>query len=527
MPRKNPPKPTHYATIARGLIDLPGWKIDEIREGKLDILIKATLPAPRLCRSKKGADAESCRARTGFTVHQTSTKIFYDIPIRGKRVGIQIRRRRYKCAKCKGTFFLRPPELHATRFITRRLGHWIWQQSLRSSFADVAYDVGIDEASVSRIFLEACKARESRNLSRGRKHTLRWLGIDEVFLLSYARSRKSAEQLAVEALKEEPDLRKKPQCLLTDIENRRVVDLLPDREPGTVAEALEKLRNSGVQPELVTMDMYHPYRTAVREVFGRNTRIVVDKFHVVQTINKAFDKVRTDTEARLRSSASQQGRIKAAETRASRRMVRRHRISYLVPRKALDALPERDREEMMATLKQHEALLFAYEARQDLLGIYYARSPSEAASHYERWKLSLSPEVARFFGNVFASFQEWGEEILNYWNWKWGQRTATNAFTEAVNGILQLRRLTGRGYDFPAMRAFAVHGIKLKKARPPFGSEWKNDPTIQTRKRPPKREPRLRRGVATEPEFGARYTLEFAEKMARPQYYDAEQLELL
>lgn len=55
--------------------------------------------------------------------------------------------------------------------------------------------------------------------------------------------------------------------------------------------------------EIVSMDMWNPYRAAVKAVLPQ-ARIVVDKFHVVRMANDALERVRKDLRKELKPSQS-------------------------------------------------------------------------------------------------------------------------------------------------------------------------------------------------------------------------------
>jgi transposase len=41
----------------------------------------------------------------------------------------------------------------------------------------------------------------------------------------------------------------------------------------------------------------------------------------------------------------------------------------------------------------------------------------------------VDPKLRKYFDGVFSNFEQWGREILSYWDYR-----ATNAYTEAANG---------------------------------------------------------------------------------------------
>ena len=66
--------------------------------------------------------------------------------------------------------------------------------------------------------------------------------------------------------------------VVTDVENKAVIDILRKRNKSVVIDYLSKLQGSD-KVELVAMDMWRPYKDAVNIVIP-HAKIVIDKFHV-------------------------------------------------------------------------------------------------------------------------------------------------------------------------------------------------------------------------------------------------------
>lgn len=84
------------------------------------------------------------------------------------------------------------------------------------------------------------------------------------------------------------------QCILTDPENHKVIDILPGRSSFYLTEyfcSFSKKEREKVQ--IVIMDMTHYYKNIV-ECYFPNAMIVADKFHYTRLVYWAFDKVRKD-----------------------------------------------------------------------------------------------------------------------------------------------------------------------------------------------------------------------------------------
>ena len=97
-------------------------------------------------------------------------------------------------------------------------------------------------------------------------------------------------------------LNKRYRCILTNIEERTLLDLLATRRQDVVTNYLMKLKDRQ-KVEIVSMDMWNPYRAAVKAVLPQ-ARIVVDKFHVVRMANDALERVRKGLRKELKPSQS-------------------------------------------------------------------------------------------------------------------------------------------------------------------------------------------------------------------------------
>jgi transposase-like protein len=70
----------------------------------------------------------------------------------GKRVGIYVDTRRYKCRACGKTFYERLPDADGKRAMTNRLVQWLGVQSIKRPFAHLAEEIGIHEVTVKNVF---------------------------------------------------------------------------------------------------------------------------------------------------------------------------------------------------------------------------------------------------------------------------------------------------------------------------------------------------------------------------------------
>src|SRR5699024_9417824 len=123
--------------------------------------------------------------------------------------------------------------------MTLRLHEYVEKESFNHPYTFVAAQTGLDEKPGRDIYNASAEI----------------LGIDELYL------------------------NKRYRCILTNIEERTLLDLLATRRQDVVTNYLMKLKDRQ-KVEIVSMDMWNPYRAAVKAVLPQ-ARIVVDKFHVV------------------------------------------------------------------------------------------------------------------------------------------------------------------------------------------------------------------------------------------------------
>ena len=131
--------------------------------------------------------------------HDNREQLYMEFPIHGKRVGLLMKRRRYRCRECNQTFWERLDHtIDDKRSATKRLVEYVENQSLKRTFVSISEDVGMEEKTIHNIFSDYVNQLEKTL----RFETPKWLGIDEIHLI-------------------------KPRCVLTNVEKKAVLDILP------------------------------------------------------------------------------------------------------------------------------------------------------------------------------------------------------------------------------------------------------------------------------------------------------------
>jgi transposase len=376
------------------ILNLPDWDVYEIKEGEYDYAVTARyVPEPVAC-IRCGVIGKVYR-------HGVKKQRFMDLPIHGKRVGIMVHRQRYHCRACHQTSFQPLPDMDKNHAATRRLIEYVGREAMRRTFVSVADDTGIHERTVRRLFMATVKRLEEDTYIE----TPNWLGIDEVHLVKRAR------------------------CILTNVQQRTVIDLLPSRTKDVVSRYLYKLPEKN-KIELVAMDMWQPYRDAVRDILPQ-AAIVIDKFHVVRMAIQGMDTVRKQTRSHLTA--------RQVRTLKRDRYILFHRNGEL---------SDKDRFILATWIGQFPSLGKAYQLKEEFCDLWLVKDKQEAQERYLKWMADVPTELEPAFQPLVSAMTNWKAEILSYWDYP-----VTNAYTEAVAGLVKLANRIGRGYSFQAIRA--------------------------------------------------------------------------
>jgi len=382
--------------MTTNMLNLPNIKILDMKESEHDyrFLVESTTLSLSHC--------PKCGTVANLYKHGKKQQLFFDLPMHAKRVGIYVNRQRYKCRECNETFFENLPDMDVNRSVTNRLINWIQEASLEKTFTSVAEEIGVDEKTVRNIFNDYVAKLEAQTDFR----TPKWLGIDEVHLL------------------------KSYRCVITDVENKSVIDILRKRNKDMVISYLSKLQDID-KIELVAMDMWRPYKDAVNMV-APHAKIVIDKFHVVKLANEALEKIR---------KANRQN-VSAKE----RRQLMRDRYVLLTRRKDLNDFDDQIKLEVWTDM--FPLLGQAYELKEQFFDIYEAKTVDEAYKLYQEWLSNVPKELMTYFEDLIKAMTNWEEEIFNYFT-----SPITNAYTESLNRLIKTINHIGRGYSFEALRA--------------------------------------------------------------------------
>ena len=363
------------------LLGLEDYKVGQVWEGENKVTVRTGIKGRQKCPHCGSARLYShgeCKPRE--VLHTWSN---------GKKVYLELHRRRWKCCRCKHTFTEGKELVRSRSRLTRPAeAEALWQLKDRN-FSQVTRGLGVGYSTLRRL-LEREIDEEALGFLQDEDEI--HLGIDEH---SFRR-----QELV---------------HTVTEVKQRKVVGILRDDRIATLKNFLTKIPSDKVKE--VCIDMKDSLRKVAEAVFPL-ARVVVDPFHVIADSNRRMDEAR---------------RIEQDVHR--KRQVQIPKKIFLVGR---ERLSEEKRQKVDKLLDQYPGLKGFCWAKEKIRELYRQPSREEATKLLENIIFNLKSaddgELMRW-GNTL---KHWREPILNHFD-----NHTTNGFTEGCNTkIKMLKRIS-------------------------------------------------------------------------------------
>lgn len=179
-----------------------------------------------------------------------------------------LKKRRFFCKKCQATFVLDTPVVDRHHSISKNLKRLVAKRlTSKQSMTEIAKQSNISTTSVYRVLKEWYQPIQKYSYSLPKV-----LCFDEF---------KSVKNVAGAM-----------SFIMMDGETKELIDVLPDRRlPQLEAYFSGFPLKTRKKVQYIVTDMYRPYLILTKKLFP-NAKIVLDKFHLVQHIGRAFQKIR-------------------------------------------------------------------------------------------------------------------------------------------------------------------------------------------------------------------------------------------
>lgn len=186
-------------------------------------------------------------------------------------IEIALRKQRFLCKKCKHTFMQDVSFVKRNSSISKNVKLSILLRLKdKVSLKDIAKEHDVSIPTVQRIMDEGYKEPHiSKNILP------RVLCFDE--------------------FKSTKDSTGAMSFIFMDGINRKIIDIVENRQLHSLESYFSKFSYSARKNvEYIVIDMYSPYMTLIKNYFP-NAKIVIDRFHIVQLINRALNRTRINT----------------------------------------------------------------------------------------------------------------------------------------------------------------------------------------------------------------------------------------
>ena len=374
---------------------LDNWTIVDRETTKTSTTITATYAVvPDSC--------PKCGVIDRLYKHGEKVVEYRDAPAYGKRVTIAVKVKRFRCRECGAVINQPLPDMHPNRQMTLRCAEHLQEQCLTRNYAEMSRETGVDESVIRSL----CNEGYEKLKAIRRPIAPAILGIDEL------------------------TLHRRRRLIVVDVTSKTILDLLPTMTKATVVHWLSHME-AKENVKVVTIDMWKDYRSAVHGVLP-GASVVIDKWHIQKMANEALDHVRS----RDRKGATTKAGKKNPWATKRLLMARTRNLS---PARALilDGL-----------LKNNPLVADAHRAKEGFYDIWEAETREAAEVAYAAWKAAIPASVELEFGALCRTVENWRTEIFAYFDHRY-----TNAFTEAMNGLVKIINREGRGYSFEHIRA--------------------------------------------------------------------------
>lgn len=211
--------------------------------------------------------------------------------------------------------------------------------------------------------------------------------------------------------------------MLIDHSNQRVLEVLPKRDKDSLVEWLRQGKKSGLLANLVevTTDMWEGYVNAVHEVFGKEMRVTIDRFHVMKQLQERLTQARRQIQRTL-------SKEEAEVLKGSRWLWTKNDENLTLA----------ERERLEALKKQFPQLKELAEAKESLRSIFEDRGVHgalEGKKRLQAWMKDVEKFGLKALQQFCGTLTRWLDGIANYFVTR-SSNGRTEGFNHGLRSIL-------------------------------------------------------------------------------------------
>lgn len=379
-------------------------EIQEINEISVEKIKNANII--KLTLNRKKHKCPRCGEQTD-KIHDYRVQRIKDLPVFENITEIELRKRRYICPECGKKFYEDTPWLGKYQRMTKRLILGIIEAlSKINTYTGVAEKYGISVSTVIRVFDHINYPAPDLPVA---------LSIDEF------KGNTGGE---------------KYNCIIADPLNHRVLDILPKRYDWYLQSYfLKKPKEERERVQIFVSDMWKPYQTTAKDLFGNSMR-VIDKYHWYRQVVWAFERVRKDVQKHLSSEY---------------RKYFKHSRNLLL--KPFSTLNDEDKQAVNIMLYASPSLSTAHFFKEEFQKIIRVKKRADAKKLMDEWISSASDCGISSLEKCAKTMTNWKKEILDSFT-----TTCTNGFIEGCNNKIKvLKRISYGCRNFTRFRNRILH----------------------------------------------------------------------
>lgn len=338
-------------------------------------------------------------------VHDYREQAIKDVSSLGDYTIIHLNKRRHICPSCGKRFYEYIDFLPRYRRMTNRLNAYI-VHNCRDLYAmkTIARNCNISPTTVARIFDHIHYAKPA---------------LPKVLSIDEFKGNAGGNKF---------------QCILTDPDKKKVLDILPRRNLDDLCGYFTSFKDRK-SVEYIVMDMSSLFRSAAKMCFPK-AKIIADKYHVKRIVDWAFEDVRKKEQRKF-----------ADERRI---YFKRSRKLLLKPMRLLTNEEEAEVEVM---LKTSERLRQAYLIKMKFDEFLQSKNSDSARKKLSAWMVFVQVYDLPEFIPCTKTFVNWATEILAMFDYPY-----TNGYTEGVNNKIKVLKRNAFGVEnFDRFRNRILH----------------------------------------------------------------------
>ena len=202
----------------------------------------------------------------------------------------------------------------------------------------------------------------------------------------------------------------------------RILAVLKDRKKATVLEFFKTIPKKLSKTIIsVCSDLYEGFINAAKEAFGKNIRIVIDRFHIAKLYRKVVDNIRKQEMRRLKELLSDSEYLKLKG------------VMWII-RKAPSELSDEEKEILERLFKHSKKLKEVYDLSNELTLIFETKTTHNGGMRrLKNWIAKVNDSKITAFKTFIGTLCKWINEIANYFI-----NRGSSGFVEGFNNRIKV-----------------------------------------------------------------------------------------